>query len=386
MAAIIARLALAAHNLNAPPDPPQLCLHAGAMMPAVSEHMPKIAVVGAGFIAGYHVEGLRATGRCQIGPLVGRSQGRTEARAQELGIAEVATDLQAVLADKRIAGLVIATPDASHRALAIRALGVGKAVLLQKPMALTSQECLDVLAASQASPAPLTVSFMHRHFPEVRWLRELLASGGLGKIHTVRIRNATPGADWAEWFFSPENVSGGVVMQLGVHGIDLVQYLFGEIANVAAMQARLAPQRVLNDGRRVEAQLEDNVLARYRLTSGTLVSHEMSYTEVAGCDRFRLEVYGEFGTVWLRTERGRAALNAPSLTGTTDWTVPDLPDEPLGMAHHAQWLDIVTGRLKPDATGMAGLSSILVAETLYEAARKGVVLPVPSAAIVRAFA
>jgi predicted dehydrogenase len=349
-------------------------------MPAKNDTLPKIAVFGGGFIAQYHVDGLRAAGACRIGPLVGRSEERTRKRAVELGLEEISTNAEAVLADDQIAGVVIATPDATHRDLAIGALKSGKAVLLQKPMALTSAECVDVLTATDTSTAPLTVSFMHRHFPEVRWLRDLLATGDLGDIHAIRIRNATPGADWAEWFFSPDNVSGGVVMQLGVHGIDLVQHLFGDIAEVAAFQATLKPERQLNDGRKVMSNLEDNVLARYRLNSGALITHEMSYTEVAGCDRFRLEVYAEHGTVWLRTERGQAALNAPSLTGTSDWVQPDLPDEPLGQTHHATWLDVVTGRASRDETGMAGLSTLLVAEALYQAAQSGGTVAVPSAA------
>lgn len=349
-------------------------------MTANSENIPKIAVFGAGFIAAYHIEGLRGAGACRIGPLVGRSEDRTARRARELGLEEATTDGQAVICDDQVAGVVIATPDATHRDLAIQALEAKKAVLLQKPMALNSKECAEVISAANRTGAPLTVSFMHRHFPEVRWLRDLLATGDLGRIQAIRIRNATPGADWAEWFFSPDNVSGGVVMQLGVHGIDLVQHLFGDIATVAAVQATLKPDRTLNDGRRVTTTLEDNALAHYRLRSGPLVTHEMSYTEVAGCDRFRLEVYAEHGTVFLRAERGRAALNAPLLTGTTEWVVPDVPDEPLGRDHHQAWLDVVTGRTGPDATGMAGLSSILVAETLYAAAREGRVRSVPSLA------
>lgn len=338
---------------------------------------PKVAIIGAGFISAYHVDGLRAAGGVEIGPLVGRDAARTRTAADRLGIEAVATDLAEVLGDPAIDAVVIATPDATHRDIAIAALDAGKAVLLQKPMAMDAGECRAILKAAERATAPLSISFMHRHFPEVRWLARELAGGRLGRIHNIRIRNATPGADWADWFYSPDNVSGGVVMQLGVHGIDLIQHLFGRIARVTARTATLKPERTLADGRRVKMTLEDTANAIYTLGSGAQVSHEMSYTEVGGCDRFRLEVYAEAGTVWLRSGHGPAAIFAPDLTGQAGWVTPEIADEPLGRDHHAHWLRIAAGDSPPDDTGAAGLSTIEVAETLYRAADTGTDCAVP---------
>ena len=144
-------------------------------------------------------------------------------------------------------------------------------------------------------------------------------------------------------------------MQLGVHGIDLCEHLFVAIVGVQAVTFTAKRERLLADGRRIEASLEDTALALYELESGVRVSHEISYTEVAGCDRFRLEIYAEFGTVWLRSERGSAALFAPLLTRTNDWIVPNLQREPFGAAHHRHWLAIVRGDDARDDTPEAGL-------------------------------
>lgn len=333
------------------------------------------AIIGAGFIADYHVKGIRAVPGAGVATLIGRDPARTRKRANELEVVQAGTDFKAVLHDDRIDGVVIATPDALHHDMTIRALEAGKPVLLQKPMALNLTECEDMLAAADHTGTRLTVSFMHRYFPEVRWLRNLLAEGNLGNVHTVRIRNATPGADWANWFFDSNMVSGGVAMQLGVHGIDLIGHLFGPIETVAGAAATVRGTRTLADGRRVTSTFEDNVLARYRLYNGGLVTHEMSYTEVGGCDRFRLEVYADKGTVWLRTERGRAALLAPDVTGTDDWIAPHLPEEPLGRAHHAHWIRVARGEEAPDDTGLAGASGIAVAEAIYAADRGGELAP-----------
>ena len=73
-------------------------------------------------------------------------------------------------------------------------------------------------------------------------------------------------------------------MQLGVHEIDLCQHLFGPIRELSAQVSTAEPVRVLKDGRNPRTELEDTALATYRFEAGFMGSHEMSYTELAGCD------------------------------------------------------------------------------------------------------
>ncbi len=338
-------------------------------MPPLTDPV-RVAVIGAGFISEYHINGLRAAGRCAVTTLVGRRADKTAARAAHLKIPSHSTDYQDVLADPDVDAVVIATPDASHKQITIDALQAKKPVLLQKPMAMTSQECREILAVQKQTASRLTVSFMHRYFPEVRWLKSKISQNAYGKIHFIRMRNATPGADWADWFYKPDSVAGGVVMQLGVHGIDLTQHLFGPISDVMAFCQTAAPIRTLSDNRQITSHLEDNTLAAYQFAAGHGGSHEMSFTEVAGCDRFRLEVYFENATVWLRSDRAPALVAEGSKNGVPDWQAVDLPQEPLGKLHHAHWLDVVRGLAPIDDTPQSGLSTIVVAEHIYQAARE----------------
>lgn len=339
-----------------------------------------VAVIGSGFIAEYHVEGLRAAGGAEIAALVGRTRASVEAAAGRLGVPRAETDVRRVLDDPCIDAVVIATPDHTHEALATEALNAGKEVLLQKPMAMSAAGCRALLAAAQASGVGVTVSFMHRYFEEVVWLRDLLARGALGPVQSFRIRNATPGADWNAWFYDPEKVAGGVVMQLGVHGIDLCRHLFGSTRALGARVMTARPVREMRDGSKVRSTLEDNAFATYALECGALGSHEMSCTEIAGCDRFRLEVHAERGTVWLRTGRGPAAICAPEVTGETGWVAPCLEAAPLGRRHHRHWLDIVRGAAPRDDTALSGLRSMEVAEAIYRSSHEGRWLDIPETA------
>ncbi|MFQ5970815.1 MAG: Gfo/Idh/MocA family protein [Alphaproteobacteria bacterium] len=331
----------------------------------------RVGCIGAGYISAYHLAGLAAAGGAEVRVLMGRTASRAAAVAKRFGIPDVVTDYRAVLDRDDIDAVVIATPDASHEEIAVAAAAAGKAILLQKPMARSAAECRRIIQASRQAGVHLQVSFMHRYFEEVVRARELLAGGKLGPVYAVRMRNATPGADWTDWVFSRELVGGGVVHQLGVHGIDLLRHIIGEIRTVMGTVALLRKERTLADGQRVRPDNDDQALAIYRFGDGVHASHEMSFNEIQGVDRFRLEIYCADATVMLRTERGQLALYAPGMTGSPGWFTPQLPSPVFGERHHRHWLDTVRGKVAPDETALDGLATILVAEAICRSAETG---------------
>jgi len=330
-----------------------------------------VGLIGAGFIADYHLAGLAGVPEAAVRVVTSRTAERARALANRFGIAEATSDLDSVLAREDIAAVVVTTPDDTHEAIASRALEAGKAVLLQKPMATTADACRRLIATAKRTGGDLQVSWMHRHFPEVAEAGRLLAEGAIGRVTHLRLRNATPGPDWAEWFFSRDRVGGGVVLQLGAHGIDLLEHLFGPIAALSAQTATLRPERRLADGRTVRVDNPDSAWAHYALASGVMASHEMAMIEMAGTDRFRLEIYGEAGTIWLRSERGGLALFAPERLGAHGWFTPLLDSTPVAVRHHRHWVDGLLGRRPPEDTAHAGLRSLLVAEAIARSSDEG---------------
>ena len=331
----------------------------------------RVGFIGAGFISDYHLNGLAATGEAQFVIISSGTVEKAARQAQRFGIAHYTSEWREVLRRDDVDSVVVTTPDHTHGEIAIAAAEAGKAVLLQKPMAPTSAECEVIVKAAERCRALLVVSFMHRYFDEVVALREILAQGGLGAVLSLRLRNATPGPDWNAWFFKKELVRHGVVAQLGVHGIDLVRHLFGPIAKVKATVAQLQKERVLVDGTRLANEIDDHAFAVYQFCSGLLASHEMSLAEQAGCDRFRLEVYGSEGTAWLRYPSQGLALWAPKVNGLREWVSPPLPGRPFGQLQHAHFLAQVRGDAPPDGTGLDGLQSMRVVEALYRASETG---------------
>ena len=326
-----------------------------------------IGVIGAGLISAYHLAGLVAAGGAELRVLAARSTARAGPLARRFGVPEVATDWRAVLDRADVDAVVIATPDATHEEIAVATAEAGKAILLQKPMGMTLAQCRRIMDAAHEARVDLQVSWMHRHFEEVVRTQELLASDKLGLVHHIRMRNATAGPH-EPWFFDPAHVAGGVVMQLGVHGIDLTRHLFGEILSVTATTATVQPERSLPGGGWVTSSLEDEAIATYRFRGGVLGSHEMSFNEAAGTDRFRLEIYCADATLLLRTTRGPLAIHAPRLFGARGWLIPELPPRAFGERQHARWLDILRGKVASDPTAEDALAGQRVAEAIYRSA------------------
>jgi predicted dehydrogenase len=330
----------------------------------------KVGVLGAGFISDYHIQGLQSAG-AEVVAISSLNEEKAQQKAQQYHIQRSTNDYQKILEMPDIQAVVILTPDFTHRQVAIDAANTGKAILLQKPMARTSSECKEIISVAQEAGVALHVSFMHRYFEEVDALRGLLEQKTIGNILTVRQRNATPGANWATWFFDRDAVGGGVVMQLGIHGIDLLRSLFGEIEAVRATTALMVRERTLVDGTKVIPTNEDLAVMTYRFRSGMIAVHEAFYNEVAGTDRFRMEVYGDQGTAWLRTERGRLAVYSPDDHSQMGWFKPNLPKANFGYRQHRHFLKMVTGEEPHDGSHQDGLASVQIAEAIYESAAKG---------------
>ena len=333
-----------------------------------------VAIIGAGFIAEYHLAGIASAGGASVRLVAGRNQDKTGQLAARFGVRDATDDWRRALDRADVDAVVIATPDHTHEEIALAAADAGKHILVQKPMAGSVAACARIIAAARSAGVDLQVSFMHRHFEEVQRTRELLAAGVIGPVHSLRIRNATPGPDWGDWFFDPAFVAHGVVDQLGVHGIDLATWLLGPIRDVSARVSIQLRTRRLRDGRVVPVNAPDTAIASYGFGAGAgtgaVGSHEMSMIEAAGCDRFRLEIYGEQGTIWLRSERGRLALWAPQQHGR-QWFVPVLDEAPPGQAQHARWLAGLTGAVARQDTAAQALAGMRVVEAIHRSAHAG---------------
>lgn len=325
----------------------------------------KVGILGAGEISRYHIDGLRAAGGCEIQVVCARTAASAQRLAAAYNIPHAEADVTAFLDRADLDAVVVATPVDTHVELAGAALKSGRAVLVQKPAARSSHDAARIVEAARRTGALLSVSFMHRYFDEVAALRGMLDAGRLGTVYSVRIRNATPGPAWsADYYRAPsDGALAGVVAELGVHGIDLARYLVGEIRSVTAQARRVHPVRILRDGSQVVSEIDDHVVAVYETDTATVV-HEMDYAEVAGTDRFTLEVHGTKGVAAVRGPRGALAVVERVEGEEAVWRRPAVAGSALGERHHRHFLDQVRGSAAPDGTAEAAVAGLRVAEAV----------------------
>lgn len=330
-----------------------------------------IGMIGAGEISDYHLAALEVNAGAQVRVVCGRSSDRAAEQARRYGVADATHRWEDVLARSDVDAVVIATPDHTHHELVMAAIAQGKAVLVQKPIAMTADQAEEMVREAERRRVVLCVAFMHRFFDETVALRAALQGDLLGDVHMVRIRNATAGGGWGRWFYErPPLGVGGVVMQLGVHGIDLLIDLFGNVEAVSGCTGRVLSERALPDGTVVRPEVDDYALAHYRVDR-FVASHEMSYTEVAGCDRFRMEVYGSRGTAWLRHPTDGLALFIDTDARGRGWFRPEPAGISPGERQHDAFLDQVLGRAAVDSSAGAAVQGLRVVDALYASATDG---------------
>ncbi len=184
--------------------------------------MPTIAIIGAGYMARTHAAAFAALGHsADIAYLCSP----TPATIADAPNATHVTDLDVVLHDPRVDVVSICTPTPTHRDIAVRALGAGKHVLLEKPIALTIPDALAISAAARLSGRILMVAHVVRFFEGYQRARTDVEAGTIGTVLAARARRliTKPGPGW----WHNESKSGGPVVDVGIHDFDQINLFLG---------------------------------------------------------------------------------------------------------------------------------------------------------------
>jgi len=184
----------------------------------------------------------------------------------------------------------IATPPDSHHAYALQVAAAGKHCCVEKPMALNAGQSREMQQVFADAGLHLFVSYYRRSLPRFRQVRQWLEEGRIGEVRhlTWTLTKAPSAADRNgidNWRTDPAIAGGGYFADLASHGLDLFQYLFGDIVEVAGFTARQAGLYAA----------EDAVSATWRFASGALGMGCWNF--VADRREDRVEVIGSQGRI-----------------------------------------------------------------------------------------
>lgn len=246
-----------ASDRPAPPWEPKRTVHLTATVRRNGEL--GVALIGPGVLARWsHLPNLKKAPGVRLRAVHSSSGVRAKSIARRFGADYCCTDYAEILRDPSIDLVVITTRNQYHAGQAVAALEAGKHVFVEKPMALTEDECRQLYRAVESSGKQLTVGFNRRFAPFYVRMRQLLADRTGPAVLNCRINS--PGISGAYWMADPS--IGGAILGEACHFIDLMFWLLD--AEPVAVSAYSLPTD------RAEPVGQNNLVAAFRFADGSI--------------------------------------------------------------------------------------------------------------------
>ena len=338
-----------------------------------------VALVGSGMISEFQTRAIADVEHAHVVGFFDTVPELAAKRAAQFGRKAFAT-LDALLADPAVDIVSICTPSGAHRDPAVAAARAGKHVMVEKPVEVTPERIDEIIAACRASGVTLGAIFPRRFFDSTRALKQAVDAGRFGALSLADV--------YIKWYRSQEYYDsggwrgtwkldgGGALMNQGIHGIDLVQWLMGGVDSVCAHTATLAHERI---------EVEDTATASVRYRNGALGVIEGSTAAWPG-QKIRIEISGSKGHVvmvdetileWRFAEESPHDAEVRAAFGPRGGLSGGGASDPKAIdteGHRRQFDDFV-GAIrageKPFCDGVEGRHAVAVITSIYRSAREG---------------
>jgi len=246
--------------------------------------MIRAAIVGMGWWGQMLVDSVQRSDVVRVVAGQTRTPAKAEAYARERGIA-IKASYDELLADNSIDAVILATPHREHVGQMVKAAAAGKHIYVEKPFALDIAGADEALKAIEKAKVTLGISFQRRFHPSMIELRKRVKSGALGTIDYCTAEMSTSSAlsmPKGYWRTDPNETPAGAMTGIGVHLVDGMIDLFGEIAEVYCLNAR-----------RAAPNTDDTTVVAMTHKGGVLSSFTGCFSTIPA---YRFQVAGSGGT------------------------------------------------------------------------------------------
>lgn len=277
--------------------------------------MTRIAILGAGAIAGYHLRASLGLPDAEITWIADIDRARAEALAATAASRVRTTTVPAeAVAAPDVDAVIVAAPTPAHRELTDLAAAHGKPVLCEKPLARTIEDAEAMVVACDRAGVRLMVGQVVRFFPAYARLHRALQDGEIGRVGRVRAARVGPHPGGSRAWFADFAASGGVVLDMMIHELDLLRWWFGDVERVCAARPAVLPTSGV-----------DYAQGLLRFASGTIAHVEASWAHAAF--RTTIELAGEHGILRHDSEESAALrLDLPGDHGAQPAVTRRVPD------------------------------------------------------------
>ncbi len=335
-------------------------------------------IIGCGMIAKFHARAIADCSGAQLVACYNRTADKAEALAAEFGC-QAYTDLDQMLARDDVQIVTIGTASGAHCEPAVAAAKAGKHVIVEKPLEVTRQRCLQMIDACERAGVKLATIFPSRFHQASLLLKEAAEQGRFGRLALgnayVKWFRSQEYYDSGAWRGTWEMDGGGALMNQAIHSVDLLLWLMGPVINVMAHTATLAHERI---------DVEDVATATVRFANGALGTIEATTASFPGALK-KIELTGSRGTAILEEEdiikwefaepqehdqQLRADMLGRTKTGGG-------AADPAAIGHHAHaalfrdFLQAIEQDRPPRIDGREGMRSVDLILAIYESAKSG---------------
>ncbi len=333
-----------------------------------SKDRVKVGIIGSQFEAEIHAESFRIMpDEAEVVAVASPTPGHAAAFARRFDIPRAFTDYREMLAEPDIEMITIAAPNALHCQMTLDIANAGKHVVCEKPLCMTLEEADCMIEVCRAKGVLFLYAEELFFTPKYVRAKEMADQGAFGKVYLVKQSEKHFGPH-ADWFWDVDKSGGGVMMDMGCHGIAFCSWFLGR-PSVKSVYCQLATH-VHAD----KTMGDDDAICILEFENGAIGMVEDSWARRGGMQD-RVEIHGEGGLTYADLHMGNAlptyseygygyaVEKAPTTKG---WTYPVFEELwnygfPQEMHHFAR---CVRGKETPQATGEDGR---LVQEVLYAA-------------------
>jgi predicted dehydrogenase len=344
----------------------------------------RIAVAGAGYIGLAHIGVARASSTCELSAIVDTSPA-AKAPAEAAGVPLYAT-LAELFAKNKPEGVILATPNAWHLPHALECIEARVPMLLEKPIAPTVAEALQLVHAADKAKAKILIGHHRAHSPIMAKAREVVASGVLGQLVAV-MGSATflkPDHYYTDAPWRRELGAGPILLNM-IHEVHNLRMLCGEIVAVQAFTSHATRGFAVEDTVAISLRFANGALGSFMLsdTAACARSWEQTSQENKAYPSYDDEdcyvISGTNGSLSIPTMRLKTY---PRLQDRSWWkpfevgVVGMVRDDPL--KHQLEHFGaVVRGQAEPLVSARDGLANLRVTEAIVAAARAGSTVEIP---------
>ena len=316
-----------------------------------------VACVGMGWWSDVLADAIKRSGKLSIAACYSRSDEKRNAFAAKYGC-RAATSYEAILGDDSIEAIINTTPNNVHLQTTRAAARAGKHVFLDKPIANTVADGRAIAAACRNAGVVLAIGYQRRRESQFRWIRERIEAGAFGKLVNAEAnisRDRVGQIDLKSWRYTADGMPGGVMLQIGIHYVDVLEYLIGPVKAVSGMLAQLV---LPGDNPDVASLVMEH-------ENGALSTVNASYASAS--EYYVMNVYGKEASAYydlhqgLRFLKRGAERSEPVAVPKIDALVDELDE----------FARAVRGTGQPEMDGERATTSLAVIRAGIKSAREG---------------